>query len=473
MKNYKIYNGKQFITTKKKLLVTNPYSGEVFAETYFAGEEELNTAIKLAQSIQAELQNFPSYARFEALRFIADELTRRRDELAEILALEAGKPILYARGEIERSAQTFLVAAEESKRIPSEFMSLDWTPSGVGKEGIVKHFPIGLVAGIAPFNFPLNLAAHKIAPAIATGCPIILKPASATPLSTLELAKIIDQTNLPKGSVAILPMNREVGNQLVTDERFKLLSFTGSPVVGWKMKEQAGKKKVVLELGGNAGVIISQSADLKKAIPKCLVGAFAFSGQVCIHAQRIYVHEDLFDTFVKKFIEETKQLKFGDPLDNKTQISSMIDEKNAQRIESWVKEAVGENAKILHGGKRDGTYYEPTILTNTNLNMKVCALEAFGPIVVIEKFKTIQNAIGEINNSAFGLQAGVFTNSQKEIHTAFQKLEVGGVIINDIPTFRVDHMPYGGVKDSGLGREGVKYAMMDMTEPRILVLDHN
>lgn len=473
MKTYEIYNGAEFIKTANRLAVENPYTGEVFAQTYLAGAKELESAIELAARAQKEIQNFPVYKRFEALRFISETLFAKREELGTVLALESGKPLGYSIGEIDRAAQTFLVAAEEAKRIPGEFMSLDWTAAGKGKEGVVKNFPIGLVAGIAPFNFPLNLAVHKIAPAIAAGCPIILKPASSTPLSTLELAKIIDQTDLPKGSVSILPMDRNTGNQLVTDDRFKLLSFTGSPVVGWKMKEQAGKKKVVLELGGNAGVIIAESANLEDAIPKALIGAFSYSGQVCIHAQRIYVHESHFDDFVSQFVAETKNLKFGDPLDPTTQVSSMIDEKNAMRIESWVTEALGEKAKILHGGKREGTYYEPTILTNTKPNMKVCALEAFGPIVVIEKFSTIEEAVSEVNNSEFGLQTGIFTDSQKEIHYAFENLEVGGLIVNDIPTFRVDHMPYGGVKDSGLGREGVKYAIADMMEPKVLVLDHN
>ncbi|MBT4937462.1 aldehyde dehydrogenase family protein [Candidatus Peregrinibacteria bacterium] len=473
MNDYKIYNAGKFISTTKILEVTNPYDASVVAKTYQAGQQELEEAITAAEKVQKEMQKLPSYKRYEILMQIADGLTKDRKRLGKVLAQESGKPLIYAQGEIDRAAQTFVVAAEEAKRLPSEYMSLDWTASGKGKEGIVKYFPVGLVAGIAPFNFPLNLAVHKVAPAIAAGCPIILKPASSTPLSTLELAKIIDKTDLPKGAVSIIPMDRESGNQLVTDERFKLLSFTGSPVVGWEMKKHAGKKKVVLELGGNAGVIVTETANMDKAIKQSLIGAFSYSGQVCIHAQRIYVQKSAFNTFVEEFTEATKGLKFGDPCDKNTDVSSMIDEKNAMRIESWVNEAVKDGAKVLYGGERKGTFYTPTILSNTTLDMKVCSLEAFGPIVVIEPFDTFQEAIDMVNTSVFGLQAGVFTNSLKEMKYAHEELEVGGVVINDIPTFRVDHMPYGGVKDSGLGREGVKYAMHDMLEPRILIIDNN
>ena len=473
MIDYKIYLAGEFVETDVPLAVEAPYNQEVFARTFLAGQEELEKAIDAAEAVQDELKKMPSYKRYAILMHIANRLFEDQERLGKILAQESGKPMFYATGEIARAAQTFLVAAEEAKRLPGEFMSLDWTPAGHGKEGVVKYFPVGLVAGIAPFNFPLNLAVHKVAPAIAAGCPIILKPASSTPLSTLEMAKIIAETDLPKGAVSVLPMNRTSGNQLVTDDRFKLLSFTGSPEIGWMMKAQAGKKKVVLELGGNAGVIVTKTADIDRALSKCLIGAFSYSGQVCIHAQRIYVHEDIFDEFAEKFIEMTDNLKVGDPTDKDTEFSSMIDEKNAVRIEEWVAEAVQAGARIMTGGTREGTMYAPTILTNTKPDMKVCAEEAFGPIVVLEKFKTFEGAVDMVNDSVFGLQAGVFTNNLKESHYAFNELETGGVVINDIPTFRVDHMPYGGVKESGLGREGVKYAMHDMLEPRIMVIDHN
>jgi len=469
MENYKIYAGGRFVETKNKLDVINPFTGKVFASTYSAGAGELETAIKKAESLKKELKHLPSYKRYEILLQIANELKKNREHLASVLCMESAKPVRSSLAEIDRAVQTFIVAAEESKRLPKEYMSLDWTAAGENKEGIVKYFPVGLVAGIAPFNFPMNLAVHKIAPAIAAGCPIILKPASSTPLSTLELARIIDKTDLPKGAVSILPMDRKTGNQLVTDERFNLLSFTGSPAVGWEMKKNAGKKKTVLELGGNAAVIITESADLEKAVAKGVSGGFAYSGQICIHAQRFYVQESIFEKFTDLFIEATKKLKQGDPLEKDTDISAMIDEDNALRVEEWVNEAVQKKAKVLLGGKRTGTYVEPTIITGTTTGMKVCREEIFGPVVVIEKFSAIEDAIQMVNDSAFGLQAGIFSNNMQEIDLAFNTIDAGGLIVNDVPTFRVDHMPYGGIKDSGQGREGVKYAIMDMMEARILV----
>jgi len=473
MEIYKIYVGGEFRETDFPLDVQNPYNNEVFARTFLSGKNELEFAISRAESVLDELKEIPVYQRYEILLQISESLKRERERLAGILAQESGKPLKYALGEIDRAAQTFLIAAEESRRIPGEFLSIDWVPSGKGKEGWVKYFPLGLIAGIAPFNFPMNLAVHKIAPAIAAGNAIILKPARSTPLSVLELAKIIDNTSLPKGAVSILPMDRKAGNQLVTDERFKMLTFTGSPEVGWKMKKDAGRKKVILELGGNAGVIITESADMDLAVQKCLVGGYAYSGQVCIHVQRIYVQDSVFEEFSGRFNKKVKELKFGDPLDPETDISVMIDTENADRVENWIKESVEDGAKILLGGKKQGAYFEPTVLTNTKKEMKVCSLEIFGPVVVVERFSGFQEAIDLVNDSNYGLQAGVFTNLVSEMNSAFNQLEVGGVIINDVPTFRVDHMPYGGVKESGMGREGVKYAIREMLEPRLLVKNIN
>jgi len=469
MEIYKIYVGGEFRETNFPLDVQNPYNNEVFARTFLSGKNELEIAISRAESVLDELKEIPVYQRYEILLQISESLKRERERLAGILAQESGKPLKYALGEIDRAAQTFLIAAEESRRIPGEFLSIDWVPSGKGKEGWVKYFPLGLIAGIAPFNFPMNLAVHKIAPAIAAGNAIILKPARSTPLSVLELAKIIDNTSLPKGAVSILPMDRKAGNQLVTDERFKMLTFTGSPEVGWKMKKDAGRKKVILELGGNAGVIITESADIDLAVQKCLVGGYAYSGQVCIHVQRIYVQDPVFEEFSGRFNKKVKELKFGDPLYPETDISVMIDTENADRVENWIKESVEDGAKILLGGKKQGAYFEPTVLTNTKKEMKVCSLEIFGPVVAVERFSAFQEAIDLVNDSNYGLQAGVFTNLVSEMNSAFNQLEVGGVIINDVPTFRVDHMPYGGVKESGMGREGVKYAIREMLEPRLLV----
>ncbi len=464
-----IFVAGKFIKTSTELKVTNPYNGQLVATTFLAGQPELEMAISAAQVARKSMHNLPSFRRYEILMLIRNRLAERREEFGRLLMLESGKPIRYALGEIDRSIQTFTVAAEESKRLPKEYLSLDWTPAGEKKEGLVKYFPVGIVAGIAPFNFPLNLAVHKIAPAIAAGCPIILKPSSVTPLSTLLLAQIISETGLPEGSVSILPMDRTTGNSLVTDPRIALLSFTGSPEVGWKMKAGAGKKKVVLELGGNAGVIVSRSTDIGLALSKCLVGAFSYSGQVCIHTQRIYIHQEIFPEFINRFADLVKGIKTGDPASAETEFSSMIDEANALRVENWVNEALDGGARLVCGGKREGTMYSPTVLTNTNASMNVCSSEVFGPVVTLEQFKDFESAVEQMNNTRFGLQAGVFTNDIQEMNRAFEALEVGGVIINDVPTFRVDHMPYGGIKDSGQGREGVKYAMMDMLEPRILV----
>jgi glyceraldehyde-3-phosphate dehydrogenase (NADP+) len=466
---FEIYCAGKFIATSAKHIVTNPYDGSNVATTFLAGDSELDHAIKAAENVAEEMRNIPSYVRYNILKQISEELFSLRQQFAELITLESGKPIRYAMAEVDRSIQTFTVAAEESKRLPAEYFSIDWTAAGAGKEGFVKYFPIGIVAGIAPFNFPLNLAVHKIAPAIAAGCPIILKPSSLTPLSTLMLAQIIDRTVLPKGAVSILPMNRETGNKLVTDERISLLSFTGSPEVGWKMKSQAGKKKMVLELGGNAGVIVSQGAELESAVAKCVAGGFSYSGQVCIHTQRIYVLKDLFESFTERFVEKVKLLKQGNPIDPSTDMAVMIDEANAVRVENWVNEAVKGGARILTGGKRENSFIQPTVITGTKEFMQVCSAEVFGPVVVIEPVSTFSEAIEHINSGRFGLQAGVFTDSINEMNMAFNQIQVGGVIINDVPNFRVDHMPYGGIKDSGSGREGVKYAIMDMMEPKLLV----
>ena len=468
-KNYSIYSAGKFITSNHTLDIHNPFDHSLVATTYLADKVILEEAIIKALSIKEELENLSSKKKYDILKQISDELCSNRIYLAEILSLESAKPIKYALAEIERSAYTFLIAAEESIKDRTEQLTLNRINNTDQREGVVNYFPIGLIAGIAPFNFPMNLAVHKIAPAIASACPIILKPASRTPLSCLELAKIIDRTELPKGAVSILPMDRETGNLLVTDNRFKLLSFTGSPDIGWKMKAESGKKKVVLELGGNAATIITPSADLKDVLPKSLMGAFAYCGQICIHAQRFIVHSSLYELFVNELKSLTLDLKSGNPLDASTDISNMIDEANAIRVENWITEAIKQGAQLVCGGKRTGSYIEPTILTNCNHTMKVYAEEVFGPVICINSYETIEDAIQQANNTKFGLQCGVFTKDTNELNKCFKQIEVGGVIHNHVPTLRYDQMPYGGVKDSGLGREGVKYAMLDMLEPKILV----
>lgn len=469
MEKYKIYAAGQFIDTPGTLEVKRPYDGKLLATTGLADAALVADVIIQAKKAEEKMNSLPSYKKSSILSSIADGMIERKKLLSETLCQETGKPLKFALAEVERAIQVFLVASEEARRIQGEYLSIDWTAAGEGKEGWVKYFPIGLIGAISPFNFPLNLSAHKLAPAIASGNPIILKPASQTPVTVLELAAIIHECGLPDGAVSILPMTRETGSRLITDPGIKLITFTGSPEVGWKIKEQAGRKKVVLELGGNAGVLVSESADIQLAVQKCVSGSFVYSGQVCIHVQRIFVVDSLFNEFTDRFIEATAKLKNGDPLDPKTDISSMIDESNAIRVEQWIGEAVKGGAKILFGGSRDGSYFQPTVITGTHSGMKVCDLEIFGPVVSIERTANFSEGISRINDSEFGLQAGVFTNRIDEMNLAFNRLEVGGVIINDVPTFRVDHMPYGGVKGSGLGREGVKYAMLDMMESRLLV----
>lgn len=473
--SYPIYLAGEWMTTDRSIDVVNPYSGVAATKSFLAARLHLETAIQKGLAVEQEMKHLPTHVRADTLFHIANGIRARREEFAIAMTQETAKPILYARTEVDRAIQTFTDGAEECKRIYGEWMALDRTLAGNNHEAIVRRFPVGLVAAIAPFNFPLNLVAHKLAPAIAAGCPIILKPASKTPISALLLAELIDETLLPKGAVSILPMDRETGDMMVTDERFKLLTFTGSPSVGWDMKARAGKKKIVLELGGNAALIVTPSANLEAAVKKAVVGAFSFSGQSCIHTQRIYVQDVLFDQFVSSFVAETKKLVYGDPMDEKTQVSSLIDRKNAERIDTWVKEAVAGGAQVLDGGNfvppaKGG--YLPTVLTNTKSDMKICAEEAFAPIVILEKYSQFSEALASVNNSKFGLQAGIFTDSMKEIHAAYDTLDVGGVIVNNVPTFRADHMPYGGMKDSGIGREGVRYAIEDMTERRVLVVNN-
>ncbi|MDX9942518.1 MAG: aldehyde dehydrogenase family protein [Bacteroidales bacterium] len=469
MESFRIYAGGRFLTSSNELIVSCPFDGRPLAKTWLAGKQEYEQAVEAALQAVEPLRKMSDWERSKILLEVSQKIIRQEDVFASLIAREAAKPWRYALAEVRRAAQTFFVASEEARRLPGEYLSLDWTPEADGREGLVKYFPIGPVAGISPFNFPLNLASHKIAPAIAAACPIVLKPASSTPLATLALAEIIDESALPKGAFSVLPMDRQTGNMLVTDERFKLLSFTGSPAVGWKMKAGAGKKKVVLELGGNAGTIVAATAQIDHAVSRCLTGGFAYQGQVCIHAQRIFVHKSLFEAFSRKLVEAVGGLKYGDPLSPHTDITAMIDEDNARRVEQWIDEAVMTGAKVACGGHRKGAFVEPTVIMQAGPGMKVYDEEVFGPVVTLHPFDRFEEAVQMVNNSPYGLQAGVFTNDIQELDLAFNKLEVGGVIHNDTPIFRTDHMPYGGVKDSGLGREGVRYAMLDMLEPRILV----
>ena len=466
-----IFLAGHWVTSAERLEVTDPaHPGQPAGATYLASAEQVEAAIAGAVRGFEAMRVLPAFERSQALRAIAAGIAARRDEIAEVITRESGKPIRDARVEVDRGSLTFRLAAEEAERLVGETIPLDIGPAHAGRLGITRRFPVGPVAAISPFNFPLNLAAHKVAPAIAAGCSVVLKPPSATPLTMLTVAEIMADAGLPEGAVSVLPMSRELGERLVTDDRFTLLSFTGSPAVGWRMKAQAGRKRVVLELGGNAGVIVDASADLDWAVRRVRTGAFAFSGQVCISVQRLFVHEAVWEPFMERFVASAAELVMGDPLDPATDLGPMVDAAAALRTEGWIAEAVAEGARVLLGGQADGTWFPPTVLVDAPSSARVCAEEAFAPLVVAAPFSDIERAFDEINASRFGLQAGIFTNDLQHAWRAFEVLDVGGVVINDVPTYRVDHMPYGGVKDSGIGREGVRFAIEDMTELRLMVV---
>ena len=464
--------GKQPIKGTSVLPVVNPFTGETFAEVCLAESAEIDKAINLAEEAFKKTRVLPSYQRSRLCAEVASGIQDSSEEFAKIIVQESGKPLIYARTEVARSVSTFEIASQEALRLDGEMLTLDITESAHGKAGLTRRFPIGPIAGISPFNFPLNLVAHKVAPALACGNPIIIKPASSTPLTALLLEKIVQNTQAIEGSLSVLPCTSKNAAPLVEDPRLKMVTFTGSPDVGWGIKKRAGRKKVVLELGGNAGVIVEPDAEIDLAAKKIAFGAFVYSGQVCISVQRVFVHASKHDDFLNSLINETQAFRSGDPLDEKVTMGPMIDLESAERIESWVNEAVAEGAKIQTGGKRVKNYYPPTILTNVNPNLPVACREAFGPILIVNTYTNFNNAIKAVNNTDFGLQAGVFTNNMNKALGAFNQLDVGGVVINDIPTFRVDNMPYGGVKDSGFGREGIKYSLREMTEIKLLVYNH-
>jgi glyceraldehyde-3-phosphate dehydrogenase (NADP+) len=470
-KPHPIFLAGRWVDSPDVLEVANPAKpDEPAGATYQATEAQYEEAVEAAVAAFETTRTLPAYERGRILREISAGIKGRREELGRLIALEAGKPIRDALIEVDRAVLTFRLGAEEAERMTGELIPLDLMPNSKDRVGITRRFPIGPIAGISPFNFPLNLAAHKLSPAIASGNPIVLKPPSKDPLTMLTVAEIIESAGVPAGMVSILPMTRELGDRMVADERFKLLTFTGSPSVGWRMKERAGKKKVVLELGGNAGVIVDASADLDWAVKRSLIGAYAYAGQVCISVQRMFIHEAVWDAFMEKFLAGVAALKVGDPLDPTTDVGPMVDEHQASRTQRWVDEAVAMGATVRAGGHADGTFFPPTVLTDVPVSAQVCSNEAFAPLVVAFPFSDLDDAIRRVNDSMFGLQTGVFTNDLAGAWRAFGNLEVGGVIVNDIPTYRIDHMPYGGVKDSGLGREGLRWAIEDMTEIRIMVL---
>tara|TARA_R100001244_G_scaffold39766_7_gene35897 strand:+ start:22247 stop:23686 length:1440 start_codon:yes stop_codon:yes gene_type:complete len=467
---YPLYLNNEAVQPNTDLEVTDKYTNEVAFRTALATPDVIEEAIAGAVAATEPMAAMASYERQNVLQHCVDRFKERFDELAYSLCVEAGKPIKDAEGETTRLIDTFRIAAEESVRNYGEVQPLDISARAKGYMGMWKRVPIGPCSFISPFNFPLNLAAHKIAPAIAVGCPFVMKPASKTPLGAIIMGEILAETDLPKGAFSILPASRDGADLFTVDERLKLLSFTGSPGVGWDLKAKAGKKKVVLELGGNAAVIVDHDADLDDALERVVFGAFYQSGQSCIGVQRIIIHENIYDKFRDMLVARTKSLISGDPKERETFIGPMISEGEAKRLHGWIESAVAGGAKLLCGGDRNGNMLEATLLENVDTRADAYREEAFGPLALLSKFSDFGAALNEVNDSKFGLQAGIFTRDLFKTLDAWDHLDVGGVVINDVPSYRVDNMPYGGVKDSGLGREGIRFAMEDMTEIRNLVI---
>ena len=467
---YPLYVANQPEQINHDLEVRDKYSGEVVTKVAMADQETIERAISAAVEATKPMRRLKPYERQQILQHCVKRFEERSDELAMSLCIEAGKPIRDSRGEVTRLIDTFRIAAEEAVRIEGHVHNLEISSRAAGYRGFDQRVPIGPCSFISPFNFPLNLAAHKIAPAIAAGCPFVLKPASKTPIGALQIAEVLAETDLPEGAFSILPCHRDAADSMTTDERFKLLSFTGSPDVGWKLKQKAGKKKVILELGGNAACIVDQDADIEDAVDRMILGAFYQSGQSCIGVQRILIHEKIYEDFRAAMVEKTKSLKMGDPKNEETFIGPVISESDGERLKKWIDEALDAGGNLLCGGGREGAMVEATLLENVPKHLPICAEEAFGPVAVLSCFSDFDQALREVNESPFGLQAGLFTKSIDHMLRAWDELVVGGVIVGDIPSWRVDNMPYGGVKDSGLGREGIKYAIEDMTERRLLVI---
>ena len=468
---YPYYLNNKAVYANEDLEVTDKYTGEVATRCALADSNAIDEGIAGAVRATEPMAKMPSYEKKAILEHCVTRFGERFDELAMALCIEAGKPINDAEGEVTRLIDTFQIAAEESTRMHGELQALDISPRAKGYQGMWKRVPIGPCSFISPFNFPLNLAAHKIAPALAVGCPFVMKPASRTPLGAIIMGEILAETDLPEGAFSILACSRDGADLFTVDDRLKLLSFTGSPGVGWDLKARCGKKKVVLELGGNAAVVVdADTQNLDDAVDRIIFGAFYQSGQSCIGVQRIMIHEDIYDVMKEKLIAKTIRLVKGDPKIRETFIGPMISEKEASRLHGWIEAAAAAGGKILCGGTREGAMLDATLMESVPLDQDLCVEEAFGPAAVLQKFSTWNDAISMVNDSKFGLQAGIFTRDFYKVQQAWDEMEVGGVVVGDVPSYRVDNMPYGGVKDSGLGREGVVFAMEDMTEIRNLVI---
>lgn len=452
-------------------MVRNPYSGEVCSEYSLAGEEEVEAAVASALRAAGEMRALPSYRRAEILQAMRAGLQARYEEFARTIAIEAGKPIRDARVEVDRALNVLTLSAEEAKRIHGETMPLDLMPGSEGRFALTHRFPIGAIVGITPYNFPLNLGMHKVAPALASGNSILWKPSLLTPGVAFLFAEVASESGLPPGALNVITPPDSLAEKIVTDPRIRMLSFTGSAQVGWMLRAKAGSKKVALELGGDAAVLVGEDADLDYAVQRCVVGGFSYAGQVCISVQRILIEETVYDAFLQRLLGVVRALSVGDPLDEETQMGPMVSEKEAARVESWIAEAVANGAQTLTGGTRQGLLFAPTVLAKVPKSVHLSCREAFGPVVMVEPFQTWREAIAEVNRSRYGLQCGVFTGSLERAFEAFHALEVGGLQVNDVPTYRMDSMPYGGVKESGLGREGVRYAIEEMTEIRLMAVN--
>jgi len=467
----KIYIAGEWQESGKPLPVVNPYTGKVLAQTYLVDSSQIERSLATAHENFHSHPLLPAEKRSGVCAAIAAKITEKAGAFTRLIVEEAGKPVTDARREVQRAASVFQDAAKETFALDPQPLPLSFPPGQESRKALLGRFPLGIVFCVTPFNFPLNLVAHKVAPAVAFGCPFILKPSPKTPLTSLLLAQILLEAGVDARSFSVFPAENADTEKITLDPRVKVLSFTGSAAVGWKLKSLVPKKKVLLELGGNAAVVVEPDADLDLAVKRVVAGGYGYAGQVCISVQRVFVADKVFKNFEEKLLPSVHALRSGDPSEEKTQVGPMISKEAAERVESWVKEAATEGAKILCGGKRDGSFYEPTVLTNVKPDMKVSREELFGPVIVVESYSDYKKALERVNQSPYGLQAGVFTQDQRKTQQAYETLEVGTVLINEVPTYRVDSMPYGGVKDSGFGREGVKYALENYTEPRLLVVN--
>ena len=466
-----MFIGGKWIDGSAYMEVRSPYDNSLVGEVPLATPQELNMAIEAAQKAFPVISGLPAHKRSEILEKTSDIIHAQREEFAKSISEESGKPIREARVEVARSFQTFKFAAEEAKRIYGETIPMDAAIGGEGRFAYVERVPLGVIACITPFNFPLNLVSHKVGPAIAAGNSVLLKPASATPITSLKLARVLEESGVPSGAFNVITgSGGTIGDLLVTDERIAMITFTGSAEVGKRIKQLAGMKRVTLELGSNSAVIVEEDGDVNQAVPRIVAGGFGNSGQTCISVQRVYVHKNIFKDFLSKLIPAVEKLKLGHPLSDDTDISSMISHKDAVRVIDWIEEAKRGGAKVLTGGEAKGNTVKPTVLTSVKPDMKVSCMELFGPAIVVVEYSTIDEAISLVNNSRYGLQAGIYTKDLNKALLAAKRLEVGGVMINDVPTYRADHMPYGGVKDSGSGREGLRYAVEEMTERKLVCI---